>query len=137
MPNLTFYADKIPTEQELLDLYQSVGWGHSKYPKMLLRAIENSQMVVCAYADDELIALGRAISDTAFAVYFPDLLVKPDWQKQGIGTKIMWMLLERYPNFHNQVLVAEDDVARDFYVKNGFKSEAYAMSIMKGFVEID
>lgn len=102
-----------------------------------MRAIENSQMVVCAYADDELIALGRAISDTAFTVYFPDLLVKPAWQNQGIGTKIMRMLLGRYQNFHNQVLIAEDEVVRDFYVKNGFKSETHAMSIMKGFVEID
>jgi GNAT superfamily N-acetyltransferase len=137
MPNLTFYTNKIPREQELVDLYQSLGWGHYKYPEMLFRAIENSQMVICVYVDEELVALGRAISDNAFTVYFPDLLVKPGWQKQGIGTKIMRMLLERYQNFHNQVLIAEDDSARGFYVKNGFKPEAYAMSMMKGFVEID
>jgi GNAT superfamily N-acetyltransferase len=53
---------------------------------MLRLAYENSDYIVCVYLDnDELIGAGRAITDNAFTVYFPDLLVHKNWQRQGLG----------------------------------------------------
>lgn len=84
-----------------------------------------------------LIALGRAISDGVFMVYFPDLLVKPEWQNKGIGSQMMNVLLKRFEGFHNQVLIAEDEAARAFYLKQGFKPETNALSILCPFKEIE
>lgn len=84
-----------------------------------------------------LIALGRAISDGVFTVYFPDLLVKPEWQNKGIRGQMMNILLKHFEGFHNQVLIAEDEVARAFYLKQGFKAEGNAMSILCPFKQIE
>ena len=134
---VNFVINETPSPAQLVSLYDSVGWGHKDYPQMLVKAIENSSFLVCAYADTELIALGRAISDGVFTVYFPDLLVKPEWQRKGIGSKIMNILLERFAGFHNQVLIAENEVTRAFYLKQGFEPETNALSILCPFQQIE
>jgi len=120
-------------EVEFIELYRSVEWGHAKCPRALLAAIANSSLVISAHVDGKLIGLGRAITDTTITVYFPDLLIMPQYQRQGIGTKIMTLLLEEYGSLHNQVLIAQDEAARAFYHKLGFKDEKFAMAILKNF----
>lgn len=126
-------TNEVPHKEELEQLYKSVGWGHASCPNALMRAVESSSTVITVRAQNELIGLGRAISDNTITVYFPDLLIKPEWQGQGIGSRIMQELLKIYCDYHNQVLIAEDDKARDFYLKHGFKPEKYALSIYKPF----
>ena len=125
--------DVVPNIQETIELFKSVGWGHTDCPEALNQAILNSDLVITAWNNDKLIGIGRAISDKSLSVYFPDLLIHPDWQKQGIGTQIIGRLLNKYSQFHNQVLVAEDKIAQNFYKKNGFKDEESALSITKSF----
>jgi GNAT superfamily N-acetyltransferase len=104
---------------------------------MLERAYNNSEYVVSAWLESgELVGLGRAISDMAFTVYFPDLLVKPNWQNKGIGAMLMNMMIEKFGQFHNMVLIAEDNRAREFYQRSGFQTEQNALSIINPFVEI-
>lgn len=137
MLTLNFILNETPSPEQLVNLYDSVGWGHKDYPQMLVKAIENSSFLVCAHADTELIALGRAISDGVFTVYFPDLLVKPEWQNKGIGGQMMEIMLKHFEGFHNQVLIAEDEAARAFYLKQGFVAETNALSILSPFKEIE
>lgn len=137
MLNVNFVTNETPSPAQLVSLYDSVDWGHKDYPEMLLKAIKNSSFLVCAYADTELIALGRAISDGVFTVYFPDFLVNPEWQNKGIGNQMMEILLKYFEGFHNQVLIAEDEVTRAFYLKQGFKPETNALSILCPFRQIE
>jgi GNAT superfamily N-acetyltransferase len=99
MHEINYVINQIPSEEQLVDLYSAVEWGHSSYPSMLLRAIENPTFLVCAYYNTDLIAFGRAISDGVFTVYFTDLLVKPDWQNKGIGSRLMDKLLDHFNGF--------------------------------------
>lgn len=132
---VNFVLNETPSPAQLVNLYDSVGWGHKDYPQMLVKAIENSSFLVCAYSDTELIALGRAISDGVFTVYFPDLLVKSEWQNKGIGGQMMEIMLKDFEGFHNQMLIAEDEAARAFYLKQGFVPETNALSILRPFKE--
>jgi len=52
-------------------------------------------------------------------VYYPHLLVKPEYQGQGIGQQIMEILKQRYEGMHMQMLVADGE-AIAFYQKCGF-----------------
>ena len=53
-------------------------------------------------------------------VYYPHLMVHPDFQGRGIGRKMMAALQEKYRGFHQQMLVA-DARAVEFYRKLGFE----------------
>jgi len=69
--------------------------------------------------ESELIGLGNAISDGHLVVYYPHLLVHPDYQGQGIGKLIMEEMQLKYKDFHMQMLTA-DGRAISFYEQNGF-----------------
>src|SRR5204862_384785 len=64
--------------------------------------------------------LCNAISRSHLAVYYPHLLVHPDYQGRGIGTELMHRLMARYEGFHQHMLTA-DGRALDFYRKLGFE----------------
>lgn len=104
----------------IVDLYRAHGWTHAKDPTRLRRAIECSSYAVVALADGEVVGFARAMSDEAFAVYIADILVGPDFQRQGIGRRLTQDILRHYPldTFHHQVLVAERG-AEGFYRKLG------------------
>jgi N-acetylglutamate synthase-like GNAT family acetyltransferase len=52
-------------------------------------------------------------------VYYPHLLVHPDYQGQEIGCCLMDTLKQRYKQMHMQMLVADRD-AIAFYEQCGF-----------------
>jgi GNAT superfamily N-acetyltransferase len=134
MKDITYKINEIPDPDAIMLLYEDASWGHKNFPDMLLKAYENSDFIISAYSQsDELIALGRAITDKAFTVYFPDLLVKKSWQNKGIGQHMMMQMLEEFKGFHNQVLIAESVQAISFYEKCGFVKETHAMSISEPF----
>jgi len=65
------------------------------------------------------VEIGNAISDGFLVVYYPHLLVHPDYQGQGIGSQLVEMLKQRYAGFHMHMLVADSE-AIAFYEKCGF-----------------
>jgi GNAT superfamily N-acetyltransferase len=79
-----------------------------------------SHALVTAWDGVLLVGLGNAISDGHLVVYFPHLVVRPEYQGKGIGSALMGRMLSRYRGFHQQALLA-DGRAIDFYKKLGFR----------------
>lgn len=104
---------------EMIALYQANKWSSANKPSELYQALMNSHSLISAWSDNKLVGLGNAISDGHLVVYYPHLLVHPDFQGNGIGQMIMDKMQEIYGGFHMQMLVA-DGKAIDFYKKVGF-----------------
>jgi GNAT superfamily N-acetyltransferase len=104
----------------VLTLYRANGWSSAEKPELLHKALLASHSLVTAWDDSRLVGLGNAISDGFLVVYYPHLLVLPDYQQRGIGTRLMQLLMNRYKGFHQQMLAA-DGRAIDFYRKCGFE----------------
>ena len=111
--------DNITTE-EVIELYQANGWSSAEKPFQLMNGLRNSHTLVTARHSGKLIGLGNAISDGHLVVYFPHMLVHPLQHRQGIGHLMMEKLIEKYKNFHQQMLTADGD-AIEFYKRMGFK----------------
>ncbi len=111
--------DKRINLSEVIDLYKANDWSSAQKPQQLYQGLLNSHTLVTARREGKLIGLGNAISDGYLVVYYPHLIVHPDFQKQGIGTAILKTLQKKYQRFHQQVLIAEDS-AVGFYDKLGF-----------------
>jgi len=110
--------DQISTD-EVLELYRANHWSAAEKPEALLSALRNSHALVTARVDGRLVGLGNAISDDYLVVYFPHMLVHPDFQARGIGGQLMRVLLEGYTGFHQLMLTADGDAIR-FYERMGF-----------------
>lgn len=97
-------------EEEVLSLYQSVGWTiYASDPEKLRRAFENSLCVLAAYESDTLVGILRAVGDGETVVFLQDILVRPDKQGQGIGRRLMAEFYRRYSHVR-QIQLLTDDV---------------------------
>lgn len=119
--------------KQIIGLYKANKWSSADKPKELYNALLNSHSLVSAWNGDHLIGLGNAISDGYLVVYYPHLLIHPDYQGKGIGKMIVDKMQEKYGHFHMQMLTA-DGKAIDFYQKVGFvrAGETEPMWIYKG-----
>ena len=67
----------------------------------------------------ELVGIASAISDGYQVVYYPQLLVLPEYQGRAVGSRLMQMLMAHYQGFDQHMLVADGPQAA-FYRKCGF-----------------
>ncbi|MBW4642970.1 MAG: GNAT family N-acetyltransferase [Goleter apudmare HA4340-LM2] len=107
-------------QNSILTLYKANHWSSAEKPDLLYQALMNSHSLITAWDENKLVGLGNAISDGFLVVYYPHLLVLPEYQRQGIGRTIIQMLTSRYADFHQQILLAETK-AFNFYKKCGFQ----------------
>ena len=116
---ITFSEQRDIAIEQVLRLYKANGWSSAQKPQALHQALLNSHSLVSAWDGETLVGVGNAISDGFLVVYYPHLLVSPDYQSQGIGKSIMEILKQRYEGMHMHMLVADSE-AIAFYEKCGF-----------------
>lgn len=115
----------IPIEQ-LVDLYNSVNWlaytTDDQKPK-LLDAIRNSSHIVTAWHGKALVGLARCVSDDVAICYLQDILIHPEYQRLGIGRRLLASCLERFAHVRMQVLITDDEERQKlFYESLGYKN---------------
>ena len=115
-------------KEKIIELYQANKWSSAEKPDLLYKALMNSDSLITAWDGDRLAGLGNAISDGYLVVYYPHLLVHPDYQGKGIGRMIVDRFQKKYGNFHQQMLTA-DGRAIDFYRKCGFEKAGSTQSM--------
>ena len=115
-------------KDEIIELYKVNKWSSAEKPDLLYKALLNSDSLITAWDGNRLVGLGNAISDGYLVVYYPHLLVHPDYQGKGIGRMIVDRFQKRYGNFHQQMLTA-DGKAIDFYRKCGFEKAGSTQSM--------
>ena len=117
---ITILETKEINIEAILVLYKANEWSSANKPNELYNGLLNSETLITAWEGKNLVGLGNAISDGYLTVYYPHLLVLPEYQGKGIGKLIMDKMQEKYSHFHMQMLTA-DGRAVDFYKKNGFE----------------
>jgi len=131
--NVTIKVSKNINQEEVIRLYRANQWSSADKPDDLLHALQHSHTLVTARDNGQLIGLANAISDGYLMVYYPHMLVLPEYQGKGVGHLIMAKMQEKYKDFHMQMLTA-DGKAIDFYEKLGFEKagKTQSMWIYKG-----
>ena len=106
-------------EREVIDLYHANNWSSAEKPEKLLPALRNSHTLVTARIGGTLVGIANAISDGHLVVYYPHMLVHPEFQRRGIGKKMVEAMNLIYGGFHQQMLTADGE-AIEFYKSAGF-----------------
>jgi predicted N-acetyltransferase YhbS len=81
-----------PTVAEYNALRESVAWPTFE-PNLVEIALSNSLFSVVVHDDGFIIAMGRVVGDRAIYLHLQDVIVRPDFQRQGIGRSVMKELL--------------------------------------------
>ena len=119
----TTITDERPARDELVALYDAVGWNaYTREPDALVDAITGSHAVLTARIDDgSLVGLVRTVSDGVTIAYVQDLLVRPAHQRAGVGGALLDAVLDRYAGVRQTVLLTDAEPGqRAFYESRGF-----------------
>ncbi len=109
-------------EQEIMNLYGSVGWtNYTDNSTMLENAYKNSLKIYGAYDGEKLIGIIRVVGDGYSIVYIQDILILPEYQRQGIGKALIEKVLETYKHAYQKVLLTDNtEKTIQFYKLVGF-----------------
>lgn len=100
-----------------------MGWtSYTQDPQVLARALRQSGFVWTARdGAGTLIGLVRGVTDDVSILYVQDVLVRPEWQRRGVGWALMEAVLERYAHVMQTVLLTDDGPEQlAFYRSLGF-----------------
>ena len=109
--------------EEILPLYEAVGWSnYTSNPTMLQNALEHSLFLISARNEDgKLIGFLRAVGDGYSILYIQDIIVLPDYHRQGIGTQLLRQTLKHFQEVYQIILTTDSEVKTiAFYEANGF-----------------
>jgi N-acetylglutamate synthase-like GNAT family acetyltransferase len=99
-------------------LYAAVGW-----PTRPLAVVAGSMAGSTAYVTvrdgDRLVGTGRLLSDGHVLGYINSMVIHPDYQGRGIGSRILEMLTEQARGL--EMLFLYTDSADAFYQRHGFE----------------
>ena len=126
-------ADQI---KQITLLYRNEGWWIKELddPKQVADIIAGSHLFLVAEKADEVIGMGRAISDRSSDAYIQDVTVKKQYRGQGIGSTVVNELASRLraDGMEWIGLIAERG-SHEFYSRLGFKQMPNSIPMLKTF----
>lgn len=128
---IEYTKEKNFTQKQVEELFLSVGWISGKYPERLYKALMNSQTVITAWEDHQLVGLVRVIDDSCMVAYIHYVLVNPAYHGKKIASTMINMLLQQYKDYLYIEVMPEESKNQTFYEKFGFKKmdDGVAMQI--------
>lgn len=122
--NYTFSINMPLSNDEVPDLRESIGWGRrdQDYPALFKRC---NFWAGVRDEDNNLIAFGYVAGMGLEHGYLEDIIVHPDYQRKGVGVKLVRSLLEESERFGLEVVsVSYEDKSKNFYHTCGFTTSA-------------
>ena len=119
--NTTDYETNEPVSaKDIADLRQAVGWNRMEAcyddPRM------SSYFHIACYEEDRLIGYIDTVCNGVTDAYIQDLMVHPDYQGKGIGTRLMDMTIEHLKSKHIYMIsVVFEERLLPFYKRFGFE----------------
>ncbi len=123
-------------ETQILPLYSSVGWtAYTDMPDALRMGFENSLLTLGAYENQKLLGLIRLVGDGHTIVFIQDILIFPEYQRQGIGRMLIEAVLLAYSHVR-QIQLTTDGTqkTKQFYQSVGFRE--YSEIGCCGFIRV-
>jgi ribosomal protein S18 acetylase RimI-like enzyme len=124
---------KISPDQAI-DLYIRSTLGERR-PIHNRKAFENmykyANLIISAWDGDKLVGISRALTDFSYVAYLSDLAVDVQYQKQGIGKRLIQETKAHLEQDCMLVLLAAPK-AREYYGSLGFEQHPSAWILKKG-----
>ncbi len=113
------------TVSEFLDIIESVGF-KTYNEEQVKKALENTMYMVKAIVNNKVVGIGRVVGDYSIVCCLSDICVRPEYQGNGIGLKIVNRLkemIEENVKVGEKIQIELTPVAgkESFYQKAGFK----------------
>lgn len=117
---INYSFEKRPNAEQIIELYDNAGLPRPTNDKeRIQKMFDNSNLIVTAWHNNELVGISRSITDWVWSCYLSDLAVKEDYKKEGIGKELIRLTKEKVGE-QSMVLLLSVPTAMDYYPKVGF-----------------
>ncbi|TNE71987.1 GNAT family N-acetyltransferase [bacterium] len=120
MPEITYKTGFIPETKSIIDLYASSGLIRPIQDIERIKSMyENSNLVISAWDNEQLVGIARSLTDFCYACYLSDLAVHKTYQKEGIGRTLIELTKDKISEQTALILLSAPG-AMEYYPKVGF-----------------
>ena len=122
MSDISYRVFGVELIDQVINIYEKNGWiAYLNDLEKLKRAYENSMYVFGAFDDDSLVGFIRCVGDGEHIVFIQDLIVDPDYHRQGIGKKLYSLASNHFKDVRTFLLItdADDTRSNSFYQAMG------------------
>ncbi|MFI5453787.1 GNAT family N-acetyltransferase [Pedobacter sp. UC225_61] len=121
--DIKYSFEKRPNADAIIELYDNAGLPRPTHDKeRIQKMFDNSNLIVTAWDGDLLIGVSRCITDWVWSCYLADLAIRKEYQKDGIGKKLINLTKEKVGE-QSMVLLLSVPTALEYYPKVGFKKQ--------------
>lgn len=85
--------ERMPTPDEHRRLSRAVGWASHGQSDRTEEILAGARIGVVAVEGDEIVGAGLVVGDGTTFAYLRDIVVLPEWQGRGVGTRLVEALL--------------------------------------------
>ena len=133
--NIQYKIGEQITPEQFADILKRSGLAERRPaddPECLAGMIMNSNLVVTAWSDERLVGIARSVTDFHYCCYLSDIAVDRDFQKSGIGRKLIEHTQSRLGK-KCKIILLSAPAAVDYYPHIGFErhDEAWVLSAGK------
>lgn len=107
--------------QQLRSLHQETSWARDRTLFDLQRAIAASDLVLTAWIGSTLVGCVRVLSDFVYRAILCDVIVHPNYRRQGIGTLLVEHATSHPRLARVQKFTLLTETAGPFYQRLGWK----------------
>jgi N-acetylglutamate synthase-like GNAT family acetyltransferase len=111
---------------------KSAFWARDRKIEDLKIAIERSEPVISAWDSDRLIGFTRATSDGIYRATIWDVVIDCDYQKLGLGRKLLETLLSHPTMNRVERIYLNTTHQQSFYERIGFKQNTSTTMVFVG-----
>jgi ribosomal protein S18 acetylase RimI-like enzyme len=107
---------------QAIDLYNRSTLGERRpvdKPDVFAKMLMNADLIVTAWDNEKLVGIARTLTDYGYVAYLADLAVDVEYQKKGIGKKLVEITEENIDETAFITLLAAP-AANEYYQKIGF-----------------
>ncbi len=118
---ITYQCNVVPAVDQVIALYEEAGLPRPTHdPERIRKMYENSNLLVTAWEGEKLIGVSRSITDWVWSCYLADLAVNPQYQKAGIGKKLIQLTKEKVGE-QSMVLLLSVVTALEYHPRVGMQ----------------
>ena len=118
---ITYKLDTTPETELIIDLYNSLGINRpTTDTERISKMYANSNLIVTAWDKDKLVGVSRSLTDFCYCCYLSDLAVRREYQRAGIGKKLIDLTKEEIGD-QTMLLLLAAPTATEYYPKVGLQ----------------
>jgi GNAT superfamily N-acetyltransferase len=131
--NIQYRDDADVSVETAIDLYERSTLGERRpvdRPDIFAGMLKNADITVTAWEDGRLVGIARSLTDFTYVAYLADLAVDLDYQRRGIGKRLIEETRKRLGKECMVVLLAAPG-ANEYYPKLGFEHNPRAWMLKR------